>query len=193
MRRLRDNDDAAVVLSDGLGQRVDGLDVLKEARFRFRVSLQLATIKTRILRAIQGDSGGRVPGLGFVIPITAPFYLGRCEFGRTGCAAGQDGGTSKPKATQPRCATMRVTLCTCPKNRLRSTFKRSKSESRIRARLLVGSSRTMTSGAERVSSASATLDFCPPERSFILMVCACDCRPKEPSCFLAWKGIFRER
>ena len=90
LRRLRDNDDAAVVLSDGLGQRVDGLDVLKEARFRFRVSLQLATIKTRILRAIQGDSGGRVPGLGFVIPITAPFYLGRCEFGRTGCAAGQD-------------------------------------------------------------------------------------------------------
>ena len=60
LRRLRDNDDAAVVLSDGLGQRVDGLDVLKEARFRFRVSLQLATIKTRILRAIPGDSDCRV-------------------------------------------------------------------------------------------------------------------------------------
>ena len=63
----------------------------------------------------------------------------------------------------------------------------------IRPRLLVGSSRTMTSGPERVSSARATLDFWPPERSFILMVCACDCSPKVPSCFLAWNGILRER
>ena len=44
IEHLRDYDDAAVVLSDGLGQRVDGLDILKEARFRFRLCLQLASL-----------------------------------------------------------------------------------------------------------------------------------------------------
>ena len=39
MSNLRDYDDAAVVLPDGLGQRVDGFDILEGERFRFRLCL----------------------------------------------------------------------------------------------------------------------------------------------------------
>ena len=36
------------------------------------------------------------------LPLFAQFCLGRFEFGRRGCTAGQDGGTPKSKSTQPR-------------------------------------------------------------------------------------------
>ena len=57
--------------------------------------------------ALQGDSGGRLPGLGWVeldvdVPLIARFCLDRREFGRTGRAGGQNDGTSKLKSTQPR-------------------------------------------------------------------------------------------
>lgn len=43
-----------------------------------------------------------------------------------------------------------------------------------------------TSGALRQSSARATRAFCPPDRSFILMVCAWLTKPKVPSCLRAF-------
>lgn len=43
-----------------------------------------------------------------------------------------------------------------------------------------------TSGALRHNSASATLAFCPPERSFIFIVCAWLTKPNVPSCFRAF-------
>ena len=56
------------------------------------------------------------------------------------------------------------------------------------SRLFVGSSRMTTSGADNVNSARATLDFWPPDKSFIAMVWACETRPKEPNCLRACKS-----
>jgi len=44
----------------------------------------------------------------------------------------------------------------------------------------------MTSGAFRQSSARATRAFCPPDRSFMRMVCAWPASPKVPSCLRAF-------
>ena len=50
--------------------------------------------------------GARVPvgwvDLNLSVPLSAQFCLGGGEFGRSGWAAGQDGGTQKSKSTQPR-------------------------------------------------------------------------------------------
>ena len=54
------------------------------------------------------------------------------------------------------------------------------------SKLFVGSSRTITSGADKVSSASATLDFWPPDKSFIFTVCAWEAKPKLPRALLAF-------
>lgn len=44
----------------------------------------------------------------------------------------------------------------------------------------------MTSGAFRQSSARATRAFCPPDRSFMRIVCAWPASPKVPSCLRAF-------
>ena len=48
--------------------------------------------------------------LDFDVPLSHGFWLGWWELGKSGCAAGQDDGTSKSKSTQPRSATISPTL-----------------------------------------------------------------------------------
>lgn len=51
---------------------------------------------------------------------------------------------------------------------------------------ITGLTNIMTSGAFRQSSAKATRAFCPPDRSFMRMVCAWPASPKVPSCLRAF-------
>ena len=55
-------------------------------------------------RAIQGVPSGHRLGFltrNLIVPLSAQFCLGRWEFGRSGLAAEQNGGTLKSKSTKP--------------------------------------------------------------------------------------------